>query len=108
MIPYWWPAIVFGAPGLIASLVVSGVGIHLGKPMLLRIGAILALPSAYYIGGIPGWWPAFFLPAFHLIAAMAITRSRRLLAVCLLLPNAAAAIALTAVTLANQSRVPSR
>ena len=106
MIPNWWPAIVFGAPGLIASLVVSGVGIHLGKPILLRIGALLALPSAYYIGGIPGWWPAFILPAFHLIAATAITRSRRWLAVCLLLPNAAVAIALTAVTLANQSRVP--
>ena len=70
MNPYWWPAIVFGAPGLIGSLVVSGFGVHLGKPIFLRIGAILALPSAYYIGGIPGWWPAFILlPALHLIVS---------------------------------------
>lgn len=99
MIPDWWPMIVFGAPGLIASLVASAAGIFVGRPALLRLGALLALPSAYYIGGIPGWWPALFLlPAMHLIAAAAVRRSRRLPAVLALLPNLAAAVVLTAIT----------
>ena len=106
MIPHWWPAIVFGAPGLIISLVVSGVGIRAGKPLLLCAGAVLSLPSAYYIGGIPGWWPALFLlPALHLSAARAVGRSQRSLAACLLLPTALAAGVLAAVTALNVSRV---
>lgn len=105
MIPNWWPAIVFGAPGLIVSLVVSGVGIRLGKPILLCAGAVLSLPSAYYIGGIPGWWPALLvLPALHLIAALAVGRSRRSLAACLLLPSAGVAMVLTVITAINASR----
>ena len=105
MIPNWWPAIVFGAPGLIVSLVVSSVGIRAGKPILLCVGAVLSLPSAYYIGGIPGWFPALLvLPALHLIAALAVGRSRRSLAACLLLPSALAAVVLAAVTALNVSR----
>lgn len=99
MIPSWWPMIVFGAPGIVASLVASSVGIFVRRPVFLGLGALLALPSAYYIGGIPGWWPALFLlPGMHLIAAAAVRRSRRLPAVLALLPNVVAAVVLTAIT----------
>ena len=102
MIPNWWPVIIFGAPGFIASLVASAAGIFVKRPIFLRLGAMLAIPSAYYIGGIPGWWPALFLlPVMHLVAAAAVRRSRRLLAVCALLPNVAAAVLLTAITVRN-------
>ena len=89
----WWPVIVFGLPGLMASLVASSLGIYFGRPLLLCLGAVLAIPSAYYLGGQPGWWPALvLLPAMHLLAAAAVWRARRLLAACALLPNAAAAL----------------
>lgn len=93
MFPAWWPAVVFGLPLLVLSLLVSGAGIASGRVWLPCVGALLAAPSALYLGSHPGpWAAALALPALHLLAALAVRHRRSLLAATLLLPNLAAAI----------------
>jgi hypothetical protein len=100
MIPEWWPIVVFGLPGLLASLIVSGLGIVFDRPVFLCFGAFLAIPSAYYLGGHPGWWPALFvLPALHLVSAIAVRLRSRFVAAGVLLPNVALAVLLAVIML---------
>jgi hypothetical protein len=102
MIPEWWPIVVFGLPGLLASLIVSGLGIVLDRPIFLCFGALLAIPSAHYLGGHPGWWPALFvLPALHVVAAVAVRSRSRLVAAGVLLPNVGLAVLLAVIMLRN-------
>lgn len=101
-VPAWWPALVFGIPVLSLSLVVSAVGIARRDARLPCLGAVLAVPSALYLGGHPGmWWAVLALPGLHLAAAVAIRRRHTLLASLLLLPSLASALLLGGLLLRN-------
>ncbi len=71
--------IVFGFPGALASVALCGLGIARLKPLFLLLGAVLATPSAFYLG-LAGWWPMLLIPGFPLGAAAAIISQRRVLA----------------------------
>ena len=101
----WWPVLVFGAPGAILALVVSGIGVAVSRPSLLVVGALVACPSALYLGAHPGAWPTMIiLPLAPLLSAIALHNEKRLLAIALLFPNALAVIYLTAISLWNLTR----
>ena len=98
----WWPFLVFGAPGAVLALVVSGIGVTVSRPSLLVLGHLLAWPSALYLGAHPGAWPAMvILPLTPLLSAIALYNKKRLLAIVLLLPNTLAATYLTLVSMRN-------
>lgn len=97
-----WPIVVFGFPGAIVSVAVSALGVAYLRAEFLFLGAALAVPSALYLAGHPGMWLLLFmLPGLPFVAAVAVMFKRRLLAASLLVPNAAAALWLTGVTIWN-------
>ncbi len=53
--PEWWPAVVFGWPAVVVSLVLAAAGIVLKKPFLLVVSAVLAAPLSYYLSGVENW-----------------------------------------------------
>ena len=60
--PEWWPAVVFGWPAVVVSLVLATTGIVLKKPVLLVVSAVLAAPFSLYLSGARNWM-AFAGPA---------------------------------------------
>jgi hypothetical protein len=79
--------LLFGWPVILLAILVSILGLLLGRPIWLVLGAFLIIPSSFYLGGSPRFriW-AWFLPLLHLAAAYALQRRQRWLAALLLLP----------------------
>ena len=76
--------IIFGWPAIIASILLSVVGVWLQKPVLLVVGGIVCLPFTYYLSGFRT--PAVILPLFQFGSAYAVSRQKILFAWLLLAP----------------------
>ncbi len=77
--PEWWPAVVFGWPAIVVSLLLAAAGIVLKKPLLLVVSAVLAAPFSLYLSGAQNWM-AFAGPAILMaLLASAYTVKRGLL-----------------------------
>ena len=94
------PLIFWGSALL--SIGISAVGVVRKSPWMLVVGAILAVPLAFYLGATPLFriW-SWFLPGLQLVSAMAVRRSAWVAAV-LLLPFVSLAIWLAAVVIRQQ------
>ncbi|KAF1085236.1 hypothetical protein SPSYN_01372 [Sporotomaculum syntrophicum] len=94
--------ILFGWPAILGSLLISQVGVILGRPKWILIGAMLITGFALYLIALP---PAIFklfgfsLPLLHLAAMFLVYREVRWAAELLLLPHLAIAIYFGAVVL---------
>ena len=53
--PEWWPAVVFGWPAIVVSLLLAAAGIVLKKPFLLVVSAVLVAPFSFYLSGAQNW-----------------------------------------------------
>ncbi len=53
--PEWWPAVAFGWPAVVVSLVLAIAGIVAKKPFLLVVSAVLTVPLSYYLSGAQSW-----------------------------------------------------
>jgi hypothetical protein len=94
--------ILFGWPFIILSILASAAGILTKRAAWLLLGAFLAVPFAFYIGGTPRFRiVGFFLPLLHLAAALAVQKGWRRLAWLFILPYVALA-AWLAWTVLNQ------
>lgn len=49
--PEWWPAVVFGWPAVVVSVLLAAAGIVLRIPVLLLVSAVLAARFSYYLSG---------------------------------------------------------
>ena len=79
--------IIFGWPGAVTSLALSVAGLITKRYWLLLVGAVLLIPSTYYLGGGPGIYRLIMLvPLFQLGSAFAIYKNKILLAWSLLVP----------------------
>ncbi len=99
--PEWWPAVVFGWPAVVVSLVLATAGIVLRKPFLLVVSAVLAAPFSFYLSGAQNWI-AFAGPAILMaLLAGAYTVKRGLLWVawCLLALFASLGLGLAVIVL---------
>ncbi len=76
--------IIFGWPAIIASILLSVVGVWLKKPALLIAAGMVCLPFTYYLSGFRT--PAAVLPLFQFGSAYAVARQKSWLAWLLLLP----------------------
>ena len=77
--PEWWPAVVFGWPAVVVSLLLATAGIVSKKPFLLVVSAVLAAPFSFYLSGAQNWM-AFAGPAILVsLLAGAYTVKRGLL-----------------------------
>ena len=52
--PEWWPAVVFGWPAVVVSLVLAAAGIVFRIPVLLLVSGVLAAPFSYYLSSLEG------------------------------------------------------
>jgi hypothetical protein len=96
--------LLFGWPGIIASLVIGAAGVAGKKPWLLVLGGLVALPHAIYLSGSPSiQWAAYLLPLAYLDAAVTLRYKPRWLAGLWLLPQLATDTWL-AVAVLNQPR----
>lgn len=94
--------LLFGWPVILLAILVPVTGILLNRPIWVVLGAFLAMPFSFYLGGTPRFRiAALFLPLLHLAAAYALQRRQRWLAALLLLPYIALA-AWLAWTVLNQ------
>ena len=97
--PEWWPAVVFGWPAVVVSLVLAAAGIVLKKPVLLVVSAVLAAPFAYSLSGAKSW-VAFAGPAILvtlLAGAYTVKRGLSWVAWCLLALFAGVALGLAVI-----------
>ena len=79
--------LLFGFPAVLLSLLVSVIGIVVGKSWLLVVGAILFAPFCYYLNGAPGSLGLpIFLPLFQVAAGAAVREKKKRWAMLLLLP----------------------
>jgi len=98
-------AMVFmGWPAILASLLVSVIGIVWKRPALLVTGAVICLGFAWYLRA----WPnllfdilGYALPFTHLLGALAVYRRRPWIAWPLLLPHAGIAAYLASIVLSQ-------
>jgi len=99
--PEWWPAVVFGWPAVVLSLVLAAAGIVLKKPVLLVVSAVLAAPFSYYLSGAQNWMalagPAILVTL--LAGAYTVKRGLLWLAWCLWALFAVAALGLAVIVL---------
>jgi hypothetical protein len=66
---------LFGFPGVLASLLLSTIGVVRKSLLLCLLGALLAIPFCFYLGGNPGVGPvAWLLPVFQLGSAWVVHR----------------------------------
>ncbi len=94
--------IIFGWPAIIASLLLSVVGLALRKPWLLVTAGVLAIPFSWYLSGYPAIrTPAALLPLFQFGAAWALWREKKVLAWVLLAPLAMITVFLAVVVLSQ-------
>jgi hypothetical protein len=92
--------LVFGFPAVVFSLLVSVIGILVGKSWLLIVGAILFAPFSYYLNGAPGSLGLpIFLPLFQVAAAAAVREKKKRWAWLLLSPALAVSLYVAGVVL---------
>jgi hypothetical protein len=99
--PEWWPAVVFGWPAVVVSLVAATAGIVLKKPFLLVVSAILAAPFSLYLSGAKNWM-AFAGPTILtalLAGAYTVKRGLLWVAWCMVALFASVALGLAVVVL---------
>ncbi|WP_066295607.1 hypothetical protein [Bacillus sp. FJAT-29937] len=79
---------LFFWPFMIASIVLSIIGLRLKKPILLVISCLLITPLSLYLAATPRfeWWGLIF-PFFYLGAALSLKRNFRWLSALLISPN---------------------
>ena len=53
--PEWWPAVAFGWPAVVVSMVLAIAGIVAKKPFLLVVSAVLTAPLSYYLSRAQSW-----------------------------------------------------
>jgi hypothetical protein len=76
-----------GWPGILATLILSSIGLFKANYRLLIAAAILAFPFAWFISGFPVVHsPAFLLPVFILGSAFAVYRGHEMIAWLVALP----------------------
>jgi hypothetical protein len=79
--------VIFGWPFIIASLLLSVVGVLLKRQQYLVAGALFFLLPSLYLSGYPGIrWFALLLPLFIYAAAYFVRKNRPGVAWFLLLP----------------------
>ncbi len=89
---------IFGWPAIIASILLSVVGVWLKKPALVVASGIVCIPFTYYISN--GFsTPAFLLPFFAFGSAFAITRQKNRVAWLLIAPIFIVAVVLAYIVL---------
>ncbi len=99
--PEWWPAVAFGWPAVVVSLVLATAGIVLKKPFLLVVPAVLTAPLSYYLSGAQSWM-AFAGPTILvtlLAGAYAVKRGLLWVAWCLLAIFAVVALGIAVIVL---------
>lgn len=85
--PQWWPAIVFGWPAVIVTLLLSVAGIARKKPVLLVIATIVVAPFSFYLMGSPRFGlVGLMIPLCLLGSSIAVHRRYMALAWLLLVP----------------------
>lgn len=60
----WWPALVFGWPGIVVAIGLTAAGIIRRKWLWPLISAIIAAPFSFYLAGSPalGWLALLLAP----------------------------------------------
>ncbi len=99
--PEWWPAVAFGWPAVVVSLVLALAGIVAKKPFLLVVSAVLTAPLSYYLSGAQSWM-AFAGPTILvtlLACAYAVKRGLLWVAWCLFSIFAGTALGLAVIVL---------
>ena len=101
--PEWWPAVVFGWPTVVVSLVLAAAGIVFRLPALLFGSAVFAAPFSYYLSGAERWvaLPASAIPFVLVAGAYAVKHRLDWLAWCLLTPFLGVAIWLAVVVVSQ-------
>ena len=85
--------IIFGWPAIIASILLSMIGLMRKKPVFLVAAGIICMPFTYYVSnGLRN--PAVILPLFQFGSASAISRQKNLIAWLCLAPLVMIATAL--------------
>jgi len=85
--PQWWPAIVFGWPAVIVTLLLSVTGIARKKPVLLVIATIVVTPFSFYLMGSPRFGlVGLAIPLLLVSSSIAVHRRHLVLAWMLLVP----------------------
>ena len=86
--PEWWPAVVFGWPAVIVSVILAASGIVSRRPVLLLVSAVLAAPFSFYLSLGNNWFATVgtVIPFTLLAGAYAVKRRRSWIAWCLLAP----------------------
>ena len=97
--PEWWPAVVFGWPAVLVSVVLAAAGIVSRRPALLIVSA----PFSYYLGGAETWvaLAGLTLPLVLVAGAYAVKRCLFWLAWALWVPFVGGAIWLAIVVLSQ-------
>ena len=71
----------FGWPAVLASVIVSGIGLFKNKYILVVLGAILAFPFSWFVSGFPiVHSPVFLAPLLLFSAAFALSRRHEMIA----------------------------
>ncbi len=101
--PEWWPAVVFGWPAVVVSVVLAAAGIVFRKPALLVVSAVLAAPFSYYLSGAESWvaLAGAAIPITLVAGAYAVKRRLSWVAWCLLAPFVGVAIWLAVVVVSQ-------
>jgi hypothetical protein len=80
-------SIFVGWPGILATVILAGVGLFRSNYRLLVAAAILAFPFSWFLSGFPVVHsPAFLLPVLLLGSAFAIYRDHQMIAWVVALP----------------------
>jgi general stress protein CsbA len=69
----WWPAVVFGWPAILLSILLAITGISSRRPAALFVSAVIAAPFSFYLAGTPRvGWLALMLPVLLIGAGIAV------------------------------------
>jgi hypothetical protein len=80
-------AIFFGWPAILASIIVSGIGLFKDNYRLLAVSAILAFGPWWFLSGFPAISsPLFLAPLLLFGAAFAMSRGHQMIAWLLAVP----------------------
>ena len=76
--PDWWPAVVFGWPAIVLSLILAVTGTALGRPVLILVSIAPALPFSFYLAGAQNWmaFVGLFTPLALIGSAYSVSRKK--------------------------------
>jgi len=87
------PQIIFGWPFIVASLILSIMGVAARSPKYLVAGAMFFMPPSLYMSGFPAIrWLAYLLPFCILGSAYFVAKNRSWISWLLLLPPVAVSV----------------